>query len=53
MAGHAVGATVLVHRDIWAYLSHPSIVALDDGVWLAAFNHSRRRERAMHSYNFV
>ena len=42
-----VGDSVVIHRDPWAYISHPSL-ALVDGAWLAAFNHSRRREPRMH-----
>jgi len=34
--------------DDFAYISHPSIVALDDGEWIAVFNHSRRRENRLH-----
>ena len=48
MNGYSIGDTVIVHRDDYAYISHPSIVALDSGEWLAAFNHSRRREPRMH-----
>lgn len=48
MSSYQIGGTVIVHRDPYAYISHPSIVALDDGQWLAAFNHSRRREVRMH-----
>ena len=49
-----VGDSVVIHRDPWAYISHPSLVLLrpgagdPDGAWLAAFNHSRRREPRMH-----
>jgi hypothetical protein len=43
-----VGRTVLVHKDRYAYISHPSIAVLETGEWIAAFNHSRRRERRMH-----
>ena len=43
-----VGRTVTVHRDPWAYISHPSIALLENGDWLAAFNHSRRRDPRMH-----
>ena len=45
---HTVGETVIVHKDDFAYISHPSIVALASGEWIAAFNHSRRREPIMH-----
>lgn len=43
-----IGDTVVVHRDEYAYISHPSITVLDNGDWLAAFNHSRRREPRAH-----
>jgi hypothetical protein len=45
---YRTGNTVIVHKDDLAYISHPSIVALQSGEWLAAFNHSRRREPRMH-----
>lgn len=45
---YTIGETVIVHKDDFAYISHPSIVALDNGEWLAAFCHSRRREPKMH-----
>lgn len=48
MSDHRIGDTVIVHKDDFAYISHPSIVALQNGEWLAAFNHSRRREPRMH-----
>ena len=48
MSDATIGSTVIVHRDDFAYISHPSIALLDNGEWLAAFNHSRRREPRMH-----
>ena len=48
MSEHTIGDTVIVHKDDFAYISHPSITLLDSGEWLAAFNHSRRREPRMH-----
>lgn len=48
MADHRVGETVIVCKDDFAYHSHPSITVLDDGEWLAAFNHSRRSAPSMH-----
>ena len=48
MPEHTIGDTVIVHKDDYAYISHPSIALLDSGDWLAAFNHSRRREPHMH-----
>ena len=48
MPGHSIGHTVTIHRDPYAYISHPSITVLHSGDWLAAFNHSRRREPRMH-----
>lgn len=48
MPSYRVGDTVIVHKDDFAYISHPSIAVLSNGDWLAAFNHSRRREPKMH-----
>jgi hypothetical protein len=44
----AVGETVAVHRDEFAYVSHPSITILKNGDWLAGFNHTRRSRKIMH-----
>ena len=43
MPHHHIGRTAIVHKDDFAYISHPSITLLPNGEWLAAFNHSRRR----------
>jgi hypothetical protein len=48
MSNWAIGKTVLIQKDDFAYVSHPSIAVLDTGEWIAAFNHSRRREPRMH-----
>jgi len=48
MSHYTVGDTVTVHRDGFAYISHPSVAVLANGEWLAAFNHSRRREPRLH-----
>jgi hypothetical protein len=48
MSTYTIGRTVIVHKDRYAYISHPSIAVLDTGEWVAAFNHSRRREPRMH-----
>ena len=48
MPSHVIGDTVIVHKDDFAYISHPSIVGLHSGDWLAAYNHSRRRTPHMH-----
>jgi len=48
MPDYTIGETFIVHKDDFAYISHPSITLLDNGEWLAAFNHSRRREPRMH-----
>jgi hypothetical protein len=45
---HSVGRTVIVHKDDFAYNSHPSIAVLDNGEWLAVFGSSRRREPKEH-----
>ena len=49
-----IGETVVIHRDPWAYISHPWLAQIrsggadPDGAWFAVFNHSRRREPRMH-----
>ncbi len=48
MSNSKVGRTTIVHKDDFAYISHPSITRLDNGAWIAAFNHSRRREPRQH-----
>ena len=48
MAGYSVGRTVIIHKDNFAYNSHPSITTLDNGEWIAVFGSSRRREKKMH-----
>ena len=48
MAGYSVGRTVIIHKDNFAYNSHPSITTLDNGEWIAVFGNSRRREKKMH-----
>ena len=40
---------VIVHRDPFAYCSHPSILALANGEWLIAFMESMRRGEVLHS----
>lgn len=47
MTGNS-GNTVIVHKDPFAYISHPSITQTPNGDWLAAFNHSVRRNPKMH-----
>lgn len=48
MPDYAIGDTVIIHKDDLAYISHPSITTLRNGDWLAAYNHSRRREPHLH-----
>ena len=48
MSDCTIGQTTIVHKDEFAYISHPSIALMDNGEWVAAFNHSRRREPRMH-----
>jgi hypothetical protein len=48
MAGYSIGRTEIVHRDDFAYISHPSITLLENGEWIAVFNHSRRRTPRQH-----
>ena len=43
-----IAETVTIHKDPFAYISHPTITVLPSGDWLTAFNHSRRRDPAMH-----
>ena len=43
-----VGKTVIVYKDRFTYPLGPNITVLDNGEWLAGFNHSRRRKRIMH-----
>ena len=40
--------TVIVHKDPFAYISHPSVTVLKNGDFLAAYNHSVRREKRLH-----
>ncbi len=48
MSRMTAGRSYVVHKDDFAYISHPSITMLDNGDWLAAFNHSRRRSPFQH-----
>lgn len=48
MADYRIGETAIVHKDDFAYISHPSIARLDNGEWIAVFNHSRRRLSRLH-----
>jgi hypothetical protein len=48
MSTISVGRSTIVHKDDFAYISHPSIAVLSNGDWLAAFNHSRRRQPYQH-----
>ena len=43
-----VGKTVIIYKDRFIYPLGPNITMLDNGEWLAGFNHSRRRERISH-----
>ena len=43
-----IGDTVIIHKDDFAYTSHPSIAILGDGQWITAFNHSVRRRQHLH-----
>ncbi|HET9000741.1 MAG TPA: sialidase family protein [bacterium] len=42
-------ADTVVHRDPFAYCSHPSILELATGEWLIAFMESMRRAEVLHS----
>ena len=49
MPKYTTGKNVIIHKDRFAYNSHPTITVLDNGEWLAGFGHSRRWEkRRMH-----
>ena len=48
MGNYTVGRTIIVHKDDFAYISHAGIARLQDGRWIAAFTHSRRRQTLMH-----
>ncbi len=39
---------IVVQRDPYAYLGHPSIARLHHGEWVVAFNHSRRWNQIRH-----
>jgi len=45
---HRISETIIIHKDPYAYVSHPSIVVLANGDWLAGFNHTRRSVKIMH-----
>lgn len=42
---------VIVHKDFFAYISHPSITLASNGDWVAAFNHAIRRQPKLHPPN--
>jgi len=44
MPKYIVDNTITIHKDDFAYISHPSITILNDGRWIIAFSHSRRRQ---------
>ncbi|HYM69533.1 MAG TPA: sialidase family protein [bacterium] len=44
-----VERATVVHRDPFAYCSHPSILRLSTGEWLVAFMESVRRAEVLHS----
>ena len=48
MAGYTIGETRIIHKDDFAYISHPTIAVVGDGEWITVFNHSRRREPRRH-----
>lgn len=48
MSDYIIGERVIICKDDFAYISHPSITKLANGEWLAAFNHSRRRQPNLH-----
>ena len=44
-----IGRRTVVHRDPFAYCSHPCVVRLATGEWLVAFMESVRRAEVLHS----
>lgn len=48
MADVTVGQNVVIHRDPFAYLGHPTVAQVDNGEWIVAFNHSRRWDQVRH-----
>lgn len=44
----SVGENVVIHRDPFAYVGHPSLAQLDNSEWVVAFNHSRRWNEVRH-----
>ena len=37
MSAYTIGRTVIVYKDSYAYISHPSVAVLDTGEWIVAF----------------
>jgi Neuraminidase (sialidase) len=48
MPHYSIGKTIIIDQDEFAYISHPSITVLQNGDWLAAYNHSRRCDPIAH-----
>ena len=48
MTNDRIGQTVIVYKDEFAYISHPSIAVLSEGQLIAVFNHSIRRSKWLH-----
>ena len=40
--------SIIIAKDDFAYLSHPTITCMADGEWLSVFNHTVRRKPRMH-----
>ena len=51
MRDFTVGNTVIVHKDGFAYISHPSIARTGERRWIAAFTHAPRRKVLAHPPN--
>ena len=44
MSDYIINKTITIHKDDFAYISHPSISILNDGRWIIALSHSVRRD---------
>ena len=44
MSDYIINKTITIHKDDFAYISHPSISVLNDGRWIIALSHSVRRD---------
>ena len=47
MSNYIVDKSIVIHKDIFAYVAHPSITVIN-GEWIIVFTHSVRREPRKH-----